>query len=314
MGYFPSEAFSTPMSQEDGFLAGPWRTPLQMLSEQSYDQHASIHDDATALKLGFKGGTIEGPTHFSQFAPLGEAVFGQDWFVRGCLSVHYRSPVYEGDKVRALMDMPDVSGVATVRMTKADGTEVLSGTASLQGHGTTALSERLLTLPPLVKPVLLHGISVGQKSGRMPAVMGHDQPMGALYPFSLSDKLKRITEPSAWYSDASPFGGAIIPMEMMSVLLGYQGHAEFSARGPSVGLFADQEICLHQGPLFVGEAFEIEREVIALSGSRRTESVWIQTRAFRPGASTPCVRMLLNVATLKESYSRYDTDHAAMYG
>lgn len=50
-------------------LAGPWRTPRQMLAAQSYDSHASIHDDATAQKLGFKGGTIEGPTHFSTQAP-----------------------------------------------------------------------------------------------------------------------------------------------------------------------------------------------------------------------------------------------------
>src|SRR6202007_2755378 len=55
-------------------LAGPWRGPRQMLAAQEYDSHASIHDDATAKALGFKGGAIEGPTHFSQFAPLGEAV------------------------------------------------------------------------------------------------------------------------------------------------------------------------------------------------------------------------------------------------
>jgi hypothetical protein len=36
-----------------------------MLAAQEYDSHSSIHDDATARKLGFKGGTIEGATHFS---------------------------------------------------------------------------------------------------------------------------------------------------------------------------------------------------------------------------------------------------------
>lgn len=41
-----------------------------MLADQSYDRHSSIHDDATAQQLGFKGGTIEGPTNFSPFAPL----------------------------------------------------------------------------------------------------------------------------------------------------------------------------------------------------------------------------------------------------
>jgi len=60
-----------------------------MLNAQVYDSHASIHDDATAQKLGFQGGTIERPTHFSQFAPLCASVWGQSWFEAGCVSAHY---------------------------------------------------------------------------------------------------------------------------------------------------------------------------------------------------------------------------------
>ena len=63
-------AFTTELLERDHLLVGPWRSPKQMLHAQVYDSHASIHDDATAQKLGFQGGTIEGPTHFSQFAPL----------------------------------------------------------------------------------------------------------------------------------------------------------------------------------------------------------------------------------------------------
>ena len=67
-----SKAFETMITETGNDLAGPWRRPHQMLHAQVYDSHASIHDDATAQKLGFQGGTIEGPTHFSQFAPLCE--------------------------------------------------------------------------------------------------------------------------------------------------------------------------------------------------------------------------------------------------
>ena len=63
-------AFDTIITETPEAIAGPWRRPHQMLHAQVYDSHASIHDDATAQKLGFQGGTIEGPTHFSQFAPL----------------------------------------------------------------------------------------------------------------------------------------------------------------------------------------------------------------------------------------------------
>ena len=57
-------------------LAGPLREPKQMLAEQEYGGHLSIHDDAMAQDLGFSGAPIEGPTHFSQFAPHLHAVFG----------------------------------------------------------------------------------------------------------------------------------------------------------------------------------------------------------------------------------------------
>ena len=55
-----SKPFETPIettTAESGAaaLAGPWRTPRQMLAAQSYDSHASIHDDATAQKLLYGG-------------------------------------------------------------------------------------------------------------------------------------------------------------------------------------------------------------------------------------------------------------------
>ena len=42
-------------------ICGPLRRPRQMLAEQEYGGHTSIHDDAIAEKLGFRAGPIEGP-------------------------------------------------------------------------------------------------------------------------------------------------------------------------------------------------------------------------------------------------------------
>ena len=36
-------------------LTGPWRSPAQMLADQEYDGHASVHDEATASSLGLAG-------------------------------------------------------------------------------------------------------------------------------------------------------------------------------------------------------------------------------------------------------------------
>ncbi len=310
-----AKPFATEIERSGHTLIGPWRAPLQMLAEQSYDADGSIHDDATAQKLGFRGGTIEGPTHFSQFVPLGFALWGERWFSEGCISAHYRTIVYEGDRVRAKM-MHTADNYAEITMEKEDGAEVLRGSASVGPDAPAlALAQRMQTLSAPGPLVILRDIRVGMKTPRRRIEMAPEQNMGALYPFSLSDKLKKITEPSPWYEASgareSPFKRAIIPLEMISVLLNYTSKLDaLPVRGRAIGLFADQEIRLIKGPLFVGEPYEIEREVVALSGSKRTESMWIRTRVYRPGADEVIAEMLLNSATLKESYPNYASELA----
>ena len=314
-------AFDTEITETTEALIGPWRRPRQMLHAQVYDAHASIHDDATAQKLGFKGGTIEGPTHFSQFAPLGALLWGQAWFESGCLSAHYRSVCYEGEEVRAILSKP-LPGTrqCQIQMVKRDGTEVLRGTASVgDAQAATALETRLGELKPLTDPVILRDVKVAQTSRRQTVRMAFDQNMGDLYPFSLRQKLAVITEDSPYYSSAdnpssNPWGKPILPMEMLSVLFQYRSKDDpLTAKGPAVGLFADQEIRLVKGPLFVDEEYEVEREVVALSGSRRTESAWVMTRVFDK-TGTMVATMLLNMATLKDSYAPYAEEHQRLYG
>ncbi|HEX4181863.1 MAG TPA: hypothetical protein VHY34_01245 [Caulobacteraceae bacterium] len=311
-------AFETPISEQDDVLAGPPRGPKQMLSVQEYDGHASIHDDETAQKLGFKGGTIEGPTHFSQFAPLGVAAWGERFLANGCLSAHYRNPVFEGEEVQAFLHRPAPgASQAEIWMQRTDGTEILRGTASIgPAFPSSALEERLKALDPLADPVVLANVQIGMLSPRIPVRMEPDQHMGALYPFSLNEKLTRITEPSLWYAGAdNPWGRAIIPVEMISVLMQYTSRGwNFPTRGPAVGLFADQEIRLIDGPVFVGQPYEIVREVIFMSGSRRTESMWTRSTLYIAGADHIVASMILNLATMKESYARYEEDRAALYG
>ena len=184
-----------------------------MLNAQVYDFHALIHDDATAQKLGFQGGTIEGPTHFSQFAPLCENLWGKAWFETGCISAHYRNPSFAGEEVQAILEKPEPGAKqGKIQMVKRDGTEVLRGTASVgDGGAATALDQRLTELKPLADPVILYDVKVGMKTARQIVRMGFDQNMGELYPFSLGDKLKAITEPSPYYrreEDRQPLGAS----------------------------------------------------------------------------------------------------------
>jgi hypothetical protein len=126
-----------------------------------------------------------------------------------------------------------------------------------------------------------------------------------------------ITEPCPWYTPeggpGSPWGRAIIPIEMISVLLGSSmDQAGFRGRGPAVGLFAGQEIRLVQGPLFVDHPYQLEREIVALSESARTESVWVRTRIFDGETRGLVGEMILNSATLKASYAAYDDEARAL--
>jgi hypothetical protein len=305
-------SFDTPLS-----ICGPLRQPHQMLANQEYAGHTSIHDDAMAEKLGFRAGPIEGPTHFSQFVPLLAHLWGRAWFERGCLSVHYQNMVVEGEAVRAFVALPASGATRTEVWTqKSDGTPVLEGSASLgPDHGATLLEQRMAQLRPADKLVILADLRVGMTGAEQERVrMDPDQNMGALYPFSLNQKLARITENSPWYSDpaSTPWGRAIIPLEMVSVLAEYSSpKAKFPVKGPAVGLFADQQICMVDGPLFASEDYLIRREIIALSESKRTESYWVKTRIYDAGGHTLKAEMLLNHASLKHSYAGYDTARAA---
>ena len=297
--------FSTPL-----VLCGPLRRPRQMLADQEYGGHASIHDDSMAEKLGFRAGPIEGPTHFSLFPPLLERIFGRDWYERGCISSHYQNMVVEGEEVRAFAELPAEGTTRTkVWAQKADGTPVLEASASIgPDHGETLLEARMKALRPPEKLLILADLHVGMKGAEEERVrMDPDQNMGALYPFSLNQKLSVITENSPWYSGSdNPWGRPIVPLEMVSVLAEYSNRkAAFPVKGPAVGLFADQEIRMIDGPLFVGEDYVIRREIAALSESKRTESYWVRSRIYDRTGTKQVAEMLLNHATLKHSYAGY---------
>lgn len=299
-------------------LSGALRKPHQMLADQKYDGHKSIHDDAMAEGLGLRAGPIEGPTHFSQFDPLLFNVFGQAWFETGCISAHYQNMVVEGEEVRAFVEQP-AEGSRFVRIwaEKRDGTPVLTGSASIgDANGLPhEIQQRIAKLRPATGLVINRDLKVGQRGAGVEKIrMGFDQHMGDHYPFTLADKLKVITEPCTWYTPeggaTSPWGRAIIPKEMISVLLGSTiAQAGLGGRKPAVGLFAGQEIRLLKGPLFVDQDYELEREIVALSESARTESVWIRTKVYEASAARPLVaEMILNGAVMKASYANYERE------
>ena len=293
-------------------LTGPWRSPAQMLAEQDVGGHASVHDGATAASVGLAGAPIEAPTHFSQIDPLAVAVWGRDWFERGCVSCHFRTMVVEGEQVQAsLTGTGDRS--ARVEARKPDGTPVLVGTASVgPDDPETELERRLAQRGDPGELFIVDELRVGMRSdGRSPVSVTHADRNGPGYPFSLAEKLERITEPHPWYTPEggarSPWGRAILPMEMISVMSAKAG-APWPVRGPALGLFLDLEIRLVEGPVFVGQDYAVDCEIVGLGQSRRTESYWTRTTLTDAATDQVAAVVLLHSGVFKQSYAGYPRD------
>ena len=220
--------------------------------------------------------------------------------------------VVEGEEVRAFVALPHGGAASTTaRAAKVDGTPVLEASVSIgPTAGGTLLERRMKTLRPAGRLVILADLTVGMRgSADEPVRMDMDQHMGPLYPFTLRQKLAKITENSPWYSDTapSPWGRPVIPFEMVSVLAEYTvERAGFPVKSPAVGLFADLEIKMLDGPLFVGEDYLIRREIVALAQTKRTESYWTLTSIFNSTGTKLKAQTLLNHAKLKDSYPDYE--------
>ena len=300
-------AFETPIT-----LTGPWRGPIQMLQEQSHEGQLSVHDADTAASLDLAGAPIEGPTHFSQFDPLGVELWGQAWFERGCISSHFRTMVVEGEEVQASATRTAPER-ATIEAHKRDGTPVLEGSISLgPDHPQTALEARRAAQGDPGELFILDQLDVGMALPEAYAEsISAAESNGPLYPFSLAEKLDRITEPSPWYTAegaaTSPWGRPIVPFEMLSVLANKSGRG-FPVRGPALGLFLDLEVRMVAGPVFVDHDYELQRRVIGLSQSKRTESYWTETTVSDLATGELVAVVVLHQGVFKESYADYPKD------
>lgn len=308
--------FATSIETHENAFSGPWRSPRNMLAEQTYGGHASVHDDETARQMGFAAAPVEGPTHFSQFAPLCCHIWGEEWLARGGLSVSFKAAVVDGEEVRAFIGKQSAAETQLpIWMVKQDGTEVLRGTASFgEDNPPTALEEKLSALPgPDPRRVIYGHVAPGVRRPRVAARISYDEAMGQLYPFTLAEKLTKITEPSPYYDRGArnPWGGPVLPIEMISVLVHHMADSDpWIPRKATIDLFVDQEIRLFDGPLLVDQDYEVERTLVALSGSRRTESCWVRSDIFHSGQDEVLASMLLNMGSFKDSYRDYEKELA----
>src|SRR5947208_10896130 len=114
------------VSVADGVISGPLRQSVN----QAREMGGSIHNDAIATKLGFRGGTVAGSIHLELFPPLLVEAFGPRWFERGSLSIYFVNATTDREAVRAHVGEPPDGGDAQVEawIEREDGMRVGEGT------------------------------------------------------------------------------------------------------------------------------------------------------------------------------------------
>ena len=223
----------------------------------------SIHDDATASKLGFKGGTVAGSIHMDQFVPGLMEIFGERWFELGSMSLYFTQATVDAEAVRATITPAEER--ATLTMHNEAGAQICEGTATLGRDPHSELARRLETQTPAEAESLriLKAMKIGDEHHGLPVRVELD---------ALAKMLERITEPMAAYRD-----DRVLPPSLV-VHLAHMTRKEVlrTAAQPSVGLFGALEVEQFAGPLRAGVDYLARTKVLKLTESPRTENVWYE--------------------------------------
>jgi hypothetical protein len=280
----------------DGMLCGP----LRGSRNEAIEMEGSIHEDATAERLGFRGGTVAGSIHLELFPPLLIEAFGPRWFERGTLSVYFRNATTDRELVRAFVDVPPAGegdAQVAVRIEREDGLLVGDGTASVgEPDDRTALGQRDLQAFPPGELRILEGIEPGHSLGE------HE---GCVAAARQRERLPVVTEPLDWYREASPWGGPVLTPASEVALL-YDGPVLGLAGRPAsaVGLFSAIELRHFNGPLLPNLIYRVTGTILAVGQSPKTEYIWFDTEA-RDDEGTLVAGMRMQLRWMKASSDLY---------
>jgi len=238
---------------------GEFRQPRNAAAEAK----GSIHDDATASKLGFKGGTVAGSIHMDQFVPGLVELYGQRWFESGAMSLYFTQATVDREAVRAAIEPGE--GRARLTMHNEAGAQICEGTATLGRDPQSELARRMAAHTPAEPASLriLRDMAVGEEHHAIPV---------RIEPEHLAAYLERITEPMAAYRDDQ----VLPPAQLVHLAHMTRKQVLAKAAQPSVGLFGALEVEAMAGPIRAGVDYLARTRTLKFSESPRTENVWYE--------------------------------------
>ncbi len=246
--------------------------------------HGTIHDDAVANKLGFRGGAVAGSIHLDQFGPAMVEAFGTSWFESGSLGLYFLHPLLDMEPVEGTIDVGDVplpreNSRCDVHMTTPDGIAVAEGTASV---GTVTSASPVLTRDRRpCDPASLRMLSTAKIGMTLPTVV--ESP----YEGDQRDRVTSgiMTAPLDWYVDGSPWGATICsPLTVSRLMTGDVMKPLEKLVGRTVGLYGALEMHQVKGPLFLDEDYVVGGVLTDVSETPKTEVAWCDMWAARASA------------------------------
>jgi len=273
---------------------GPYRAPRNMFTGAD----ASIHNDAVASKLGFKGGTVPGSIHMDQFVPLLLDIYGDAWFERGDISTYFTQATVDNERVRATAVAGDER--TRLQMHNEAGDLILEGTASLAAPDPQSeLLRRMAAQEPVAEGRLriLAEIKVGDEN--------HDLPV-RIEPEGLDRARATITEDLAAYRD-----DRILPPSQVVHLAHLTRGAAMAKQQRAVGLFGALQVQQLHGPFRAGVDYLASTRILRLTESPRTENVWYDVTFKTAGAGEVVGGMLYCLRFMKGSSPLWEVEAAA---
>lgn len=254
------------MTESSNFFEGRWRKLVNTAAEQK----DSIHDDAQAQRLGFRGGFVPGSVVGTAAMPALTAAFGEQWINGGWYSLTFVSPVYIDDEVREVAQR-DGDSIAV---------QVLDRAGRLCCNGRAGLGA---IVPWDVSQDGSHGVE-----GVLPGIeIGH-----TFYPEQFTPELEVCLgtvnsggDETPWYRDGSPWGRAIVPPEYLHVVALHLVRHPEQAKVPRVtgvrepGMWAQHDMAI-EGPLFLGREYTITEKVADKGRSGRTAFLTYEFEVF----------------------------------
>lgn len=280
--------------ETDGAVTGPLRTPK---NSAIHAGAGSIHDQATAQKLGFRGGTVAGSLHMEQFPPLLIESLGEAWYETGGMSLYFRYATTDGEPVQASANRPagqSVDQQINLWMDDPDGHRICDGTASVgrQDPGST-VRKRLEAVPEALDLRILADVEVGKTGPTVATKISQE---------ALDRRLAVITEPLAAYTDASIFGRKIMT-PALQVQVMRPGESALLPRDGNygVGLFGAIELQALNGPALVDYDYETYASVLAVGETPKTEYYYYESMLVDPASGTDVMSMIMMIRFMKAS-------------